>query len=36
MDQIQMLSFGPMFHYFSITIGLVVAPVSTVQGSHKC
>ena len=30
MDQIQIVSFGPLFHCFSITIGLIVAPVGTV------
>jgi len=30
MDQIQILSFGPLFYCLSITIGLIVAPVGTV------
>jgi len=30
MDQIQILSFGPLFKCFSITIGLIVASFGTV------
>jgi len=30
MDQIQILSFGPLFHCFSITIGLIIGLVATV------